>query len=65
MLKLISAERTAEMLDEKIDAVYRFAREGILPCVRIGRKVKFSEKVLEEFIKTGGKALPGGWRREA
>ena len=67
MTKLLSAEQVAEMLGESKEWVYMAARESILPSVRLGRKVKFSEKAIDEFIESGGKALPGpgGWRREA
>jgi hypothetical protein len=41
------------------------AREGILPVVRLGRQIFVDPDRLEEFIATGGKALPGGWKREA
>lgn len=65
MTKLLTASKVAEQLDESVEWVYRAAREGIIPSVRLGRKVKFSEEAINEFIRNGGKALPGGWRREA
>jgi hypothetical protein len=40
-------------------------RRGILPGVRLGRQVRIDPEALAAFIETGGKALPGGWRREA
>ncbi len=64
MTKLLSSLQVAEMLGESREWVYMAAREGIIPSVRLGRKVKFSEKAINEFIENGGKALPGGWRRE-
>ncbi|MBE0660684.1 MAG: DNA-binding protein [Bryobacteraceae bacterium] len=39
-------------------------REKHLPSVRIGRRVFIDVDELEAFAKNGGKALPGGWRRE-
>lgn len=43
-------------------------RPGFFPqglIVRIGRKVYVNPKKVAEFIEAGGKALPGGWRRQA
>lgn len=65
MSKLLNAYQVADLLDESVEWVYRAAREGIIPSVRLGRKVKFSEEAINEFIRSGGKALPGGWKREA
>jgi len=65
MQKLLSAEQVAEIFGESRDWTYKVAREGIIPSVRVGRKVKFSEKAINEFIESGGKALPGGWKRGA
>ena len=41
-------------------------RQGVFPpgvIVRLGRQVFVDTARLEEFIRAGGKALPGGWRR--
>ena len=40
------------------------ARRGILPVVRIGRQVRVDPAKLEDFIGSGGSALPGGWRHK-
>lgn len=63
MVKLLNSLQVAEMFGETREWVYMAAREGILPSVRCGRKVKFSEKALHEFVDNGGKALPGGWKK--
>ena len=65
MTKLLNVDQVAELMGESREWVYTAARENIIPSVRLGRKVKFSEKAINEFIENGGKALPGGWRREA
>ncbi len=41
------------------------ARQGILPVVRFGRRLFIDPQKLGQFIESGGKALPGGWRRKA
>ena len=63
--RLIDVKSVAERLGEKPATVYDYARQGILPCVRLGRKVKFDPKAIERWIEEGGEALPGGWRKEA
>jgi excisionase family DNA binding protein len=66
MVKLLNSLEVAEMLGESRDYVYTLARQGILPSVKLGRKVKFSEQALLEFIDKGGQAYAGnGWRKEA
>lgn len=39
-------------------------KDGVLTCVRVGRRVMYNREVLEEFVRGGGKSLPGGWRRK-
>ena len=38
--------------------VYEAARLGLIPCVRIGRQVKFDEDSLKEWAKSGGTIQP-------
>ena len=43
-------------------------RKGIFPpgvIVRLGRQIFVDTERMEEFIRSGGKALPGGWRLNA
>jgi len=43
------------------------ARNGDIPAgvaIRLGRQVRFDMDALERWLKSGGAALPGGWRRE-
>ena len=63
--KLLRGEAVAELLNLPITTIYEHARTGLLPCVRIGRAVRFRQSDLEAFISNGGSALPGGWRSEA
>jgi excisionase family DNA binding protein len=57
------AETAARMRMSK-RALLAAAAEGIVPCVRIGRRVLFDREAIDAFIKSGGKAFEGGWRRE-
>lgn len=38
--------------------VYEAARLGLIPCVRIGRQVKFDEDSLKEWARSGGTIQP-------
>lgn len=45
--------------------IYDLARENrIGGIVRFGRRLLFDVDELERWIKSGGEALPGGWRKE-
>jgi excisionase family DNA binding protein len=65
MNKLLRAFEVGERLGMAEPQVFRLARENILPCVRVGRSVRFDSDVIEEWIRAGGKAWDGGWRKEA
>jgi len=67
MTKLMKADEVAEYMNLSQDRVYALTRENILPCVKIGRQLRWSEKALIDFIENGGKSFsgPGGWRKEA
>jgi len=62
----VSEFRKAEPAFKSDYAVYAAARSiPELGSVRIGRRVFIDLLRWEEFKRTGGRALPGGWRREA
>lgn len=61
---LVDVHEVATRLGESPHAVYRMAREGLIPHVRLGRKLKVDPEQLERWIEEGGQSLPGGWRRE-
>ena len=57
----------ARRLNKKPQRIYEMIREGLLPpgvVVRLGRSILIDPGPLEEFIRTGGKALPGGWKKD-
>ncbi len=63
--KLLRVDEVAQLLDLRRHRVYELARANILPHVRLGRQIRFSAEKIQEFIESGGQALPGGWRKEA
>ena len=61
---LVKANIVARCLDVSEARVYEMAKLGIIPCVRLGRLVRFRMDAIEAFVEQGGAALPGGWRKE-
>ena len=66
MRKLLTVGDVCELLNLPGTAsVYTLVRENRLPgCVRVGRAIRFDPDALERYVRSGGQALPGGWRRE-
>lgn len=63
--KLLRISEVAHVLDVPLSRAYGMAREGIIPVVHLGRQLRVDPSRLEEWIKTGGQPLPGGWRRDS
>jgi excisionase family DNA binding protein len=62
---LLTLEDSAKILNVSYARAAQLAREGVLPgTVRLGRQIRVHPDKLQEFIDTGGCALPGGWRRQ-
>lgn len=61
--ELLTLEQAARVLKVRYPRAAELAREGIIPVVRLGRQVRIDPEQLDEFILTGGKRLPGGWRK--
>ena len=65
-MRLLTAKETAEILHVALPRVYEMARTGLIPCVRMGRQIRFDEITLREWIARGGSAekrqaaAPGG-----
>ena len=56
--RLLTAEQVAEQTGIPIYTVYALARENKLPCVRVGRAVRFADHALEDWIRHGGTVDP-------
>lgn len=65
MPELLRAGKAASKLDLSVDRLYTLTRENIIPCVYLGRQIRWSEEKLNEFIERGGERWSGGWRKEA
>ncbi len=63
MKTLLTLAQTALALNVSYARAAELARLGVLPVVRLGRQIRVDPTAIDELIKSGGKALPGGWRR--
>ena len=66
-IRLVRVEDAAGALGVSTQRIYEMIRVGILPpgvAVRLGRQVRIDAGQLAAWLKAGGQALPGGWRRE-
>lgn len=63
--KLLRMTEVAAYLDVSVARAYALCREGLLPCVYLGRQIRVDEGMLDEWKANGGKRLAGGWKREA
>jgi excisionase family DNA binding protein len=58
-MRLLTAIEVAEMLRVTEARVYELARRKLLPHIRLGRQVRFSESLLLEWAHRGGTAQNG------
>jgi excisionase family DNA binding protein len=49
---LLRPEEVAALLSVKTSWVYEAVRSGGLPCLRIGRHIRFTRAMLEEWLTT-------------
>ena len=64
--RLLNAHDAAAWLNVSRLRLYSLANQGLVPgVVRLGRQLRFDREALERFISEGGRALPGGWRKES
>ena len=55
---LRDAEWAARTLAVNKARIYELVREGVLPCVRLGRQIRFDESTIRAWIEAGGRTLP-------
>lgn len=61
---LLTMEQAAKILNVTYYRMADLVRQNVVPAVRLGRQVRIDPDAFDEFIRGGGKSLPGGWRRE-
>ncbi len=52
--RMLRAEEVAVRYQLTRNSVYELARQGVLPCVRIRRLVRFDPRMLDSFDERGG-----------
>lgn len=57
MIKLLSVGEVAACLQVKISTVYQYVNAGKIPCVKVGRRVRFREEDIEAWIKENSKGV--------
>ena len=63
-MKILTIQEAAAILKINKHTAYRYAKEGIVPAIRVGRNWRFLEEGLEEWlVKKTGKDL-GAWHRK-
>ena len=62
-MMLLTMQEVARVLRVSEARAYELARDQLLPTVRLGRQLRVEEEALRQWIRAGGQALPGGWRR--
>ena len=54
MNRLLQIPEVAHRLNVSVHRAYELARQGRIPCVRLGRQVRVDADRLESFIRDGG-----------
>lgn len=52
--QLLTAEPLARAVHVSTSRIYQLARDGLIPCVRIGRQVRFDPERVADWIAQGG-----------
>jgi excisionase family DNA binding protein len=60
---LITSGELCELLRIDRPRLYALLEAGVLKGVRLGRRWRFAPVEVRAFIESGGRGLPGGWRR--
>jgi excisionase family DNA binding protein len=48
---LLTPHQAAELLNVKTSWIYEAVRTGRLPCLRLGRHIRFTQAMLEEWLQ--------------
>jgi excisionase family DNA binding protein len=47
---LLTPDQAANLLNVKVSWIYEATRTNRLPCIRVGRHIRFTRQMLEEWI---------------
>ena len=62
--ELLGAEDVAGLVGVKETTVYKWCKEGKLPCLKVGKRWRIRREALEDFLKSSERRVtlgPGGW----
>ena len=62
-IQMLTMHEVADRLGVSLQRAYEMGRAGLLPIVRMGRQIRVEETRLMSWIESGGRALPGGWKK--
>jgi excisionase family DNA binding protein len=48
---LLTPQQAAQLLNVKTSWIYEAVRTGTMPCLRIGRHIRFTRQMLEEWLR--------------
>ena len=63
-MKILTIKEVANILKINSFTAYRFAKEGKIPAVRIGRTWRIDEEVLEKWLADNSFKTTGAWKRK-
>lgn len=49
---LLRPEQAADLLSVKTSWIYDAVRTGKLPCIRVGRHIRFTRQMIEEWLQS-------------
>jgi excisionase family DNA binding protein len=53
-MRLLTAKEVSVAWQIPLPRVYELARTGLIPCVRLGRQIRFDETTLRQWASRGG-----------
>lgn len=62
--RLLTADQVAEAMSLPKHRVYELGREGIMPCIRIGRSMRFDANAVRAWLDEGGGRHPAPSTRD-
>ncbi|HEU5300385.1 MAG TPA: helix-turn-helix domain-containing protein [bacterium] len=51
--RLMTADEVAEILRVSRQSIYRWADNGTLPCIKVGRAVRFDPEAIRLLVRNG------------